>query len=159
QAVVARRAETAERQRAVRAEGDALDRLHEAKLNYVRANRLTGRLGQRFDSLAELARAATRTNSLELRNEAIACLALPDLRLVKQWPRTPRWNSFRFSASHQRYMTNDASGKLTIRNVETDALLFQITGQGAKDPDSFMVSSPDDRFVATVDQTGQARVW
>jgi WD40 repeat protein len=159
QAVVARRAETAERQRAVRAEGDALDRLHEAKLNYVRANRLTGRLGQRFDSLAELARAATRTNSLELRNEAIACLALPDLRLVKQWPRTQRWNSFRFSASHQRYMTNDASGQLTIRNVETDALLFQIAGQGAKDPGSFMVSSPDDRFVATVDQTGQARLW
>jgi eukaryotic-like serine/threonine-protein kinase len=159
QAIVARRAEVAERQRAVRAEADALGLLHEAKLNFVRANRLTGRLGQRFDSLAELARAAQRTNSLELRNEAIACLALPDLRPFKQWVKTPSWDSFRFSASHKRYMTNDASGKLQIRDVETDALLFQIAGQGAKDVASFMVSSPDDRFVATVDRGGQAHVW
>src|SRR5262245_43241800 len=41
QAVTARYAEASERQRAVRAETAAIDRLHEAKLNYVRANRLT----------------------------------------------------------------------------------------------------------------------
>jgi WD40 repeat protein len=159
QAVVARQAERAERQRAVRAEGDALARLHEAKLNYVRANRLTGQLGQRFDSLAELTLAAARTNSLELRNEAIACLALPDLRPLQQWAKTPRWDSFRFSASHQRYVTNDASGTLTIRAADTDKLLFAMPGQGAKDVASFTAFSPDDRFVAALDKLGQVHIW
>jgi WD40 repeat protein len=145
--------------RAVRAESDALARLHEAKLNYVRANRLTGRPGQRFDSLAELARAAVRTNQLELRNEAIACLVLPDGRPLKQWARTPRWYSFQFNASHRRYATNDAVGNLIIRDTETDALLAQIPVQGAKAVASFTAFSPDDRYLATMDEAGQARLW
>lgn len=158
QAVVARRAETNERQRAARAEAHALDRLHEAKLNYVRANRLTGRPAQRFNSLAELANLAARTNGLDLRNEAIACLALPDLRLLKHWTKTPLWDSFKFSPSLQRYATNDALGNLTIRDTETDAVLAQLPVQGAKPVASFAVFSPDDRWVAAMDEAGQVRL-
>src|SRR2546422_11207953 len=65
-------------QRAERAEADLVVRLHEANLNWVRANRLTDRPGHRFASLAELARAAVLTNRLDLRNEATACFSPPN---------------------------------------------------------------------------------
>jgi hypothetical protein len=85
-------------ERAERAEADAVARLHQANPNWVRANRLTCHPGQRFTSLAELARAAAQTNSLDLRNEAIACLALPDLRPLKRWAKAPDRDTFLFSA-------------------------------------------------------------
>jgi hypothetical protein len=61
------------------------------------AGRLSRRAGQRFKSLDALAKAAQIARErhmpperfLELRNEAIACLALPDLRLAKQWDGWP----------------------------------------------------------------------
>jgi serine/threonine protein kinase len=144
-------------QRAVRAEADAMARLHEANLNWIRANRLTGRPGQRFASLAELAKAAARTNSLDLRNEAIACLALPDLRLLKQWAKTPYWDSFNFSPSFRLYGTNDDKGNLTIRDTATDEVRLQLPTQGI--PLAAGVTSPDEQFVATSDMMGRAYLW
>jgi WD40 repeat protein len=144
-------------QRAVRAEADAMARLHEANLNWIRANRLTGRPGQRFASLAELAKAAARTNSLDLRNEAIACLALPDLRLLKQWAKTPLWDSFNFSPSFRLYGTNDDKGNLTIRDTVTDDIRLQLPTQGI--PLAAGVTSPNEQFVATSDMMGRAWIW
>jgi WD40 repeat protein len=144
-------------QRAERAEADALSRLHEANLNWIRANRLTGLPGQRFASLAELAKAAARTNSLDLRNEAIACLALPDLRQLKQWAKTPLWDSFNFSPSFRLYGTNDDKGNLTIRDTATDEIRIQLPTQGI--PLAAGVTSPNEQFVATSDMLGRAWIW
>ena len=145
-------------QRAERAEAEAVARLHEAKLNWVRANRLTGRPGQRFASLAELAHAAARTNSLDLRNEAIACLTLPDLRPLKQWAKTPRWDyAFNFSPSFRVYGTNDAHGNRTVRDTVTDVIQYQLPAQGARL--TAAIESPDERFLATRDVTGHAHLW
>ena len=143
--------------RAERAEADVLTRLHEANLNWVRANRLTGRPGQRFASLAELAKAAGRANSLDLRNEAIACLALPDLRPIREWAKTPLWDSFNFSPSFQLYGTNDDHGNLTIRDAATDAIRFKLPTQGF--PLDAAVASPDEKLVATSDRVGRAWLW
>ena len=143
--------------RAERAEADALARLDEANFNWVRANRLTGRPGQRFASLAELAKAAARTNRLDLRNEAIACLTLPDLRPLKQWAKTPLWDSFNFSPSFRLYGTNDTFGNLTIRDAATDAIQFQLPTQGL--PLAAAVTSPDEQFLATSDVIGRAWIW
>ena len=144
-------------QRAERAEAEALTRLHEANLNWVRAHRLTGRTGQRFASLAELAKAAKRTNSLDLRNEAIACLALPDLRPLKQWAKTPYWDSFNFSPSFELYGTNDDRGNVFVRDTETDVMQFQLPTQGV--PLATGAASPDERFLATSDMGGRAWIW
>src|SRR6185295_4549936 len=59
--------------------------LRESELNRARARRMTGRAGQRFETLELFRRMAAGTNRLDLRNEAIASLVLPDLRLIKQW--------------------------------------------------------------------------
>src|SRR5207247_1852154 len=79
------------------AERDAKDKLSGSYLAQARAGRLSRRIGQRFDSLkaVEAAVAIAReldlpeARFLELRNEAIACLALPDLRLARQWDGWP----------------------------------------------------------------------
>ncbi len=144
-------------QRAERAEADAVERLQESRLSWVHANRYTGRPGRRYDSLAELAKAAARTNSLELRNEAIACLGLPDLRPQKAWAKTPRWDSFHFNATFELYGTNDASGNLTIRNAANDAVRFEIPTRGA--PLTAALSSRNDRWIATSDTSGRAWLW
>ena len=144
-------------QRAERAEADAVVRLHEANLNWVRANRLTGRPGHRFASLAELASAAAHTNRLDLRNEAIACFTLPDLRPLKQWARTPDWDSFNFSPSFRVYATNDDQGNLTVRDTVTDVVQYQLPTQGTRLTDA--ITSPDEFFLATSDIAGNAHLW
>ncbi len=144
-------------QRAERAEADAVARLHEAKLNWVRANRLTDLPGQRFASLAEVARAAARTNRLDLRTEAIACFSLPDLRPLKQWAKTPDWDSFKFSPGFRLYSTNDNQGNLTVRDTMTDVVQYQLLAQGA--PLTAAIMSPDELFLATSDLAGNANLW
>jgi eukaryotic-like serine/threonine-protein kinase len=52
----------------------------------ARAHALTRRMGRRADALAAVSAAARIQSSLELRNTAIAALALPDLEIVRRWP-------------------------------------------------------------------------
>ncbi len=72
-----------------RAEQQTRAALQEAYLMQARAGRRTGLKGCRFESLEALRRAAAMTNSLALRNEAIGCLALADLRLRSTLPIEP----------------------------------------------------------------------
>ena len=70
-----------------------MNRLYDARLAQARAGSLSRRIGQRFDSLGAVADAlkiARQLNlsderKLELRNAAIACLALSDVRIAKEW--------------------------------------------------------------------------
>lgn len=144
-------------ERAERAESEARARLHEANFNLIRANRLAGRAGFRFNTLPELAKAAAFSNRLDYRNEAIACLALPDLRLVKEWAKTPYWDSFNFSHDFRSYGTNDAFGAIYIRDSATDSLEEMLPSQGA--PLTASASSRDGRYVATSDAFGRAWLW
>src|SRR5262245_31496468 len=63
----------------------ALDHLWRAYLAQARAGRSSRQAGQRFASLDVLAAAAQIRITDELRNEAIACLALVDLRPVRRF--------------------------------------------------------------------------
>src|SRR5262249_23024361 len=75
------------------AQQEAERRLYRSLVAQARASRLSRRVGQRFDSLQALAEAARTARQLgmpeaafrELRNEAIACLTLPDLRVAREW--------------------------------------------------------------------------
>jgi len=75
------------------AKTDATRRLYRSLVEQARASRLSRRVGQRFTTLEVVAEAAKMAKDmnlpekdwLELRNEAIACLALPDLRVAKEW--------------------------------------------------------------------------
>jgi len=62
-------------------------RLREALLGEARATRLSGALGARSAALERLARAAAIRTGQDLRDEAVACLALTDLALERTVPR------------------------------------------------------------------------
>jgi serine/threonine protein kinase/WD40 repeat protein len=118
------------RGRAERAEKEAKDKLWGSLLAQARANRLSRRLGQRFDSLVTIheatrlarTRGMSEERFLQLRNEAIACLALVDLRVAKEWPGHPAGSlGVAFDDNLERYARTDARGGITVRRVEDDA--------------------------------------
>ena len=68
----------------------------------------TSQIGQRFKSLEQLAQAARLQPSLELRNEAIACMALVDLRPGPEWEGSvPGSTGVRFDAALERSRARD----------------------------------------------------
>jgi hypothetical protein len=79
-------------QNAQKAEREAKDELARSRLERARAGRLGRQLGRRSEGLMALAEAARQAHELklpperirELRNEAIACLALTDVRPVRR---------------------------------------------------------------------------
>jgi WD40 repeat protein len=164
QAVMAQRGEAAARQRvevelkrAETAERQMRESLRDAYLAQAQAVRTSDQPDRRFQSLDVLAEAVAIRPAIDLRNEAIACLMLPGLRPLRQWAKAPLPISFKFTASSQRYWTNDPLGNLTVRDIETDAVQFQLPAQGA--PLATAITSPDERLFATSDKAGHAHLW
>jgi len=84
---------------------------------------------------------------LELRNVAIACLALPDLRSVKEWNDWPADNmTSAFDATLQQYARADRQGAVSIRRGADDSEIYRLAGMGTGE--SWTVFSPDGRFLA-----------
>jgi serine/threonine protein kinase/WD40 repeat protein/Flp pilus assembly protein TadD len=141
-------------------------RLYQAKLAQAQASRWSGRAGRRFEGLKALDEAARLAQELHLgpgalltlRNEAIACMILPDLHLDQQWEGTPPQSGvpigMAFDASLERYARVEADGTVTVRSLADNAILVHITDLGA--PTQRVVDwrvrlrfSKDGRFLAT----------
>jgi serine/threonine protein kinase/WD40 repeat protein/Tfp pilus assembly protein PilF len=148
-----------------KAEGVAQYRLYEAKLAEAKASRWSGRAGRRFNGLDALPEAAALARALKLgpqvlltlRDEAIACMILPDLRLNRQWVGSPPQSGapvgLAFDAGLERYARVEADGTVTVRRLADDVVLVQLADLGA--PRQRMVDwrvclrfSPDGRFLA-----------
>ena len=80
--------------RAELAENDAVSKLLDSYIANARAGRRGRYAGQRYEGLRTIRAAALLDQPgnrlLELRNEAIACLALPDLRPIRAWENGPQ---------------------------------------------------------------------
>lgn len=99
--------------------------LYDSLLTQAQAQ-LTGRqLGQRFDALAALEKAATIKNSLAVRSEAAAALARPDARLLARWPHRVRGRNLRcaFSPDLETYVVGRTSGGCELRATKDRSLL------------------------------------
>ena len=103
--------------------------LRDVLLNQVRANRQSGWAGQRIESLRMLRENPSLTNSLTFRNEAIACLALPDVRPLREIA-LPRGIQTGLDRNLTRYATNDASGAIYVRSVDDNRLLNLLPSPG-----------------------------
>ncbi len=104
---------------AVRLNQAALDRLAEAKLAEARVHRLDNQLGRGDKSLAALAEAARIRATPEVRDEAIASVALFDLKFSRFGPTIKPGESFLdFDSELRFYATGDTARKrLIIRRV------------------------------------------
>ena len=147
------------------AQEKAMHRLYDARLAQARAIRLSGRIGQRFQSLEVLATATQMARemnlfedeSLKLRNEAIACLALPDFRLAKEWPGWPTGSrGLAFDGALERYARLDQQGIVSIRRVADDTELCRLPGMG---PNAGSGLSPDGQFFALHHPDNHFQVW
>jgi WD40 repeat protein/serine/threonine protein kinase len=148
--------------RAEQAERQQTADLWQSYLDRARAGRWSGRVGQRFDSLEALRKAAAIRPSPELRQEVIDCLPLVDVRPVRQWEEVPYTNlPPAFDARLERYACGFVFDDLFIRRVADDATLITLRpGDGRKGPG--LLLSPDGRFLAEEYSRGDVdylRVW
>ncbi len=119
----AKHAETAEKE--MRAQ------LRNTLFAQAQRGRWSGRVGRRFESLSALAKAAAIQPSLALRNEAIACMALADVRVAKEWDGAAiDGNTLAFDRAYERYARGDARGNVSIRRVDDDAEIVHLPGPG-----------------------------
>jgi serine/threonine protein kinase/WD40 repeat protein len=149
-----------------RAQDQAMHRLYDARLAQARAGSLSRRVGQRFDSLDAVAEALKIARAsklgeerlLELRNAAIACLALPDLRIAKEWNGWAR-GTFRadFDSTLERYARVDTQGVVHIHRVADGAEICRLPGTGPGEASAWF--SHDGQFLA-LQRTGlRLKVW
>ncbi len=135
-------------ERASRAETLGREKLFAAHLAEARASRYSRRPGQRFASLHALAEAAKVRVTPELRDEAIASLALTDLDELYRSPHLFDGALQAFAPNLERYARLDRDGVLTLRRVEGDAVIRRFSSPGPLTGESFTLAfDPDGRRI------------
>jgi serine/threonine protein kinase/WD40 repeat protein len=93
----------------------AEDELFKALVNRTRAERSSGRTGQRFAALAAIREAAAIRVTPDLRAEAMAALLLPDLEVAHEWEAWPDGTvGVDFDAAFERYARLDNRGGIAV---------------------------------------------
>ncbi len=110
-------AETTLRLRAETAEHEARQQLYTALLEQSRATVRSGAIGQRVRSLDAVRRAASISNTIELRREAVAALALPDVRFEREWFGGSDVTAVQFDSDFQRLAVSRGTNAVEIRAV------------------------------------------
>jgi WD40 repeat protein len=159
-------------QLAIKAQYDAKRQLFEARLAQARAGRGNGQAGQRLESLkaivgaAELARelGLEVNRLLELRNEAIASVALADVKRIKEWDGPPSdTSSVAFDADLELYARSDRRANISIRRVSDDQEQYLLRGPsdaGDNSGAAGMEFSPDGNLLAVrYYPVNDVRVW
>jgi WD40 repeat protein/predicted Ser/Thr protein kinase len=150
-----RRAEV-EQLRAEEEKRRADERLWESLLVQAWASSRSREGGQRFEGLAAIRRALELPvppghSVAELRNVAIACLAVPDVEPAGEW-----WEGFpagteeiALDATFERYARADRNGNVSVRRVGDDALILAIPSREGGDRSAWggLAFSPDGRFL------------
>jgi WD40 repeat protein/tetratricopeptide (TPR) repeat protein len=123
----------------------------------ARAGRFSRRMGQRFESLRALQLAAQLGRDLNwpaarfdpLRDQAIACLALPDLRPTGRVIRQPPGVVARaFDAGLTRAALRFRAGTIRVQRVEDGQEIARFHARGGGEVSVFGLS-PDGRYLAT----------
>jgi WD40 repeat protein len=132
---------------AEKAKDDALTELRKAALAQAGFGRHSDQMGRRFHGLEALREATRRSPDLDLRNEAVACLALVDLRPAAQQPAHLELALYRTTIEPrcERYARADEQGVVVIRSLGTGEELRRLpsSGKGAEP----LAWSADGRFL------------
>ncbi len=153
----------AEVSRAQAAEAKASRQLFESLVAGARAKSLSRHPGQRFQTLDILRQAVALARQLklpperylEMRNVAIAALALPDLRVAQEWTDTPTGNMV-FAPGLKYYAHAARNGTVSIRRAGDGAELCRLPG--LVPGERRLRFSPDGRLLAVM-HPGRVQVW
>ena len=159
---------TASETEARQSRSEAREQLLGALHAQARASRHSRQMGQRFDSLDALAQAAAIARELKLpvgrldslRDEAIACLALPDMKPVgRVFQSPPGAVAVAFDSKMTRYAWRFRDGTILVRRVADDQEIARFRARGDRDISVFGFS-PDGRYLATTHHPGlPSTVW
>jgi serine/threonine protein kinase/WD40 repeat protein len=149
----------------LRAEKDSTTQLLDSYLGQLKVNRGGRQPGHRWKPLEMLGGLAARHPSLELRNEAIAFLMYPDLRIGPAWELEPGWrNEPFFDRALQRYAVSDGNnqveskGHISIRRLPDHQEVMRLEGFGVRI--AFMMFSPNGQFLAVkYDDARDVQFW
>jgi serine/threonine protein kinase len=151
--------------RAQAAESKAARELFESLVAQARANRRSRRIGQRFQTLDILKKATAIARELdlgpkrflEIRNEAIAALALADMRVAKEWPGVADAAAC-FDSALARYALIDGQGQVSVRRTRDGQEICRVAHRG---PGTYWSGwSPDGVYLALSDWSrGRLDVW
>jgi serine/threonine protein kinase len=120
---VGREKETALRRRAEAAEQQTEQQLYTALLEQARATVRSGERGQRVRALDALRRAAAISNTVELRREVFAALALPDLRFERELPAPSNFTFLELDPAFERLAIGRGNSPIELRAVSDSRLL------------------------------------
>lgn len=132
--------------RALDAEAAANERLRAALVAQARDRRHDDRAGHRGRGLELLAQAAAIEPGADVRDEVIACLALPDATLEREWQRVDQAAAAAFDAELALFADANRAGDVTVRRVADDSVVRRLPSPGT----SAWVArfSPDGRRLA-----------
>ena len=140
-------------------EQQAREQLFLSLQSQAQARRNSRRMGQRLKSLAALAEAARIRPTPELRDNAIAALAVPDIEHGPVWR---GWSTdthgFAFDSFGQRYASIGQDGTISIRTIPDNRELQRLESASGAAVVQFTFS-PDGRIIAWLNENGQLRAW
>ncbi|HZR20420.1 MAG TPA: serine/threonine-protein kinase [Verrucomicrobiae bacterium] len=146
------------RQAAVTAEHTAVSRLWDSYLEQARARRWSGRSGRRVESLRAITNAVAIHPSVELRNEAIAALALPDLYPIAGPPGArKKTDRIAVDLCNNRYLLAEADGSISIRRLSDGGELGRLPKLSSPIEVATFGSGGRRLLLGSVD--GSVRVW
>jgi WD40 repeat protein/predicted Ser/Thr protein kinase len=124
------RAENA-RLRAESAERETQHRLFAALLEQARATVRSGEMGQRLRTLDAVRYASAISNSNQLRREAVAALALSDLRFERELATGPNCTMALLDPAFERLAVSYGTNAVEIRSVTNQEVLASLPGRMA----------------------------
>jgi WD40 repeat protein/tRNA A-37 threonylcarbamoyl transferase component Bud32 len=158
--------------RAEHAEREARLALSQSLVSEGAALQRTGLIGQRFESLDRLGRAAQvlgadpegRKRLPEIRNHAIAALGLSDLRVRLQHDCGDVFFGIDVDAALERYALLERSGEVVVRRLDDDRELVRLPGPDRRDfwSGSLMFSPDGELLVEALSQRSgheRLRIW
>jgi serine/threonine protein kinase/WD40 repeat protein len=143
------------------ADQEKTEKLWQAHLERARALRSSGRIGQRFEALAAIREAAKIKVTSELRDEAVAALALPDIEIAREWEGCPEDTlNITNDATLHRYARISKSGEVTVARLcdAGEEIVARLPATG-KPPYSAIWMSPDGRYLAYAHSSAQVGVF
>ncbi|HVC97447.1 MAG TPA: protein kinase [Pirellulales bacterium] len=136
----------------------ATDQLFLSLLNQARTGRFSRQMGQRLDSLAALEKAARIHPDERLRDEAIAALALPDIRRGPSLHGIPTdTKGVAFDGRYQTYARIDDQGIISIRSIPDNVEMRSIETR-TKSLRAFSLSK-NGQVLALLDEHYALQIW
>jgi WD40 repeat protein len=144
-------------------EHQAREQLFVSLQNQAQARRNSRQMGQRMESLAALAEAARIRPAPELRDNAIAAMAIPDVERGPVWRGwTEDLSTVAWDSLYQRYARIGRDGTISIRTIPDDRELQRLESKPSLPLWAFgrwIIFSPDGRFIAKLEDNGRLRLW